>query len=141
VLEKVAWAAGFHVTRKVNTLRSKRMAVIRRCGLKLLLDVGANVGQWAAEVLGDGFVGTVVSFEPHPEAYAELAKNAAENHICLNIGLGSQDGQAELFVTKGSVNSSFLKPVGRSNSSERVLSRSGQAAGSNPHVGRGDTRA
>jgi FkbM family methyltransferase len=114
VLEGVAAAAGFHVTRRSNTLRWKRNEVLRRLGPKVVLDVGANTGQWAGEVLGDGFRGKVISFEPCPGAYAELARKAqGVRHTCLAIGLGAEDGRAEFFVTKGTVNSSFLKPVER----------------------------
>jgi FkbM family methyltransferase len=80
----------------------------------------------AAEVLGDGFTGRVISFEPHPQAYAELAKKAGERHTCLNVGLGSQEGRAAFFVTKNSVNSSCLKPLNptiRLNESSAVVAK------------------
>ena len=113
-LERLVWAAGFHVTRKVNTLRSKRMEVIGRCGVKLVLDVGANTGQWAAEIRRDGFTGRVLSFEPHSEAYVELeraAKRWGSQHMCFNVALGAENRAAPFFATKGSVNSSCLKPL------------------------------
>jgi FkbM family methyltransferase len=114
VVQGLDAATGFHVTRRVNTLRWKRNEVLRRLGPKVVLDVGANTGQWAGEVLGDGFRGKVISFEPCPEAYAELARNArGVRHTCHAMGIGAEDGRAEFFVTKGSVTSSFLKPVER----------------------------
>ncbi len=101
VLEKAVWSAGFHVTRKVNTLRWKRNEVIRRSGVSTVLDVGANTGQWAMELLRDGFTGRIVSFEPHPAAYAQLTEIAPQfNMTCLNVGLGAEDGYAEFFLTK-----------------------------------------
>jgi len=111
LLQKAAWKGGFHVTRKVNTLRSKRMDVIRQCGVEVVLDVGANAGQWAAVILDDGFRGKIISFEPHPEAFAKLIEKAWKNNVCLNIGLGSRDDTAQFYLTKESVNSSFMKPL------------------------------
>ena len=116
VIEGAVATAGFHVTRRVNTLRWKRIEVLRRLGIKVVIDVGANKGQWAEEVLKDGFQGKVISFEPCPEAYAELARKVQRNRptcLALAMGLGAEDRCAEFFITEGSASSSFRQPVKR----------------------------
>ena len=105
--------AGLLVTRDVNSLRSKRIEVISALGLSVLLDIGANTGQWSRELRKCGYRGRIISFEPMPSAFAQLHESvgSASNHECLNVGLGSYDGEGELLATKASENSSFRAPM------------------------------
>lgn len=113
-MQRLVASTGFQVTRRVNTLRWMRQEVLKTLETTVVLDVGANTGQWAGETLGDGFSGKVFSFEPCLEAYTLLTRNArGGSHTCLHMGLGAEDGRAHFFVTKGTVNSSFLKPMKR----------------------------
>jgi FkbM family methyltransferase len=79
--------------------------------IDVILDVGANAGQFAASLRNPmGYRGTIVSFEPLPDAFAHLKtladKDAAwEAH---NIALGDADGELNLHVSKNRVSSSFL---------------------------------
>ena len=61
-----------------------------------MLDVGANIGNHAV-YLAPHFR-TVRAFEPHPQTFALLAVNAGlrPNIECLNLGLSSAAGRAEL---------------------------------------------
>ena len=43
--------------------------LINRYKMNLLLDVGANEGQYALRVLNNGFSGKIISFEPVSSAY------------------------------------------------------------------------
>ena len=44
--------------------------------IELLLDVGANTGQYARKVREKGYKNKIISFEPLPEAYEILLKNS-----------------------------------------------------------------
>lgn len=78
--------------------------------IDLVIDVGANVGQFGESLRADGYRGRIVSFEPIQSAYETLSKKAAadghwETHHC---GLGASVGTADLHVSGLSVCSSIL---------------------------------
>lgn len=77
----------------------------------LLLDVGANVGQYVIENRQQGYVGQVVSFEPLPDAYQALVENAYGDSQWLiheRCAVGSEMGQTEINISKNSYSSSLL---------------------------------
>lgn len=88
----------------------RRNAWLAALGIDVVLDVGANVGQYASEVRGAGYTGHLVSFEPLSTAFEEL-QHAAErdgNWQCLNVALGSRREEAQLNVSGYSESSSLL---------------------------------
>ncbi len=78
-----------------------------RYAVETVLDVGANVGQYAHWLRSRlGFSGRIISFEPNPADFAVLhAKNEA-----YPWALGAVEETLTLNVTKHSVYSSFYKP-------------------------------
>ena len=75
----------------------------------LVIDVGANAGQFARDIRSLGYRGRIHSFEPLPAAFAELAGYAAGDPLwgVSNVGVGSETGELEINVAKNSVFSSF----------------------------------
>jgi FkbM family methyltransferase len=78
--------------------------------IDLVIDVGANVGQFGQSLRAGGYHGRIVSFEPIEAAFQELSKKAAadsrwEAHHC---GLGATHGEAVIHVSELSVCSSIL---------------------------------
>ena len=76
-------------------------------------DVGANVGQYGRMLRNIGFKGSILSFEPIPAAWEELAKSAHRDNnweIFECCALGSISGLQNLNVTNDSVSSSLLVP-------------------------------
>ena len=71
--------AGVEVLRfnPTNSLDAARPIVVRDQAIDLVLDVGANQGQWARELRAEGYIGTLVSFEPFAEAFDRLDEAAA----------------------------------------------------------------
>ncbi|WP_244458208.1 FkbM family methyltransferase [Roseomonas fluvialis] len=64
----------------------------------LILDVGANTGQFAATARAEGAAAAIHSFEPHPVAFAQLADRAAGLDVTAEqLALGDQDGAIEMF--------------------------------------------
>ena len=79
-------------------------------GITLVLDVGANTGQYGGELRALGYRGRIVSFEPQSGPFAELAATARQdgNWQAVNIGLGSADEQKEINVYRDPKLSSML---------------------------------
>jgi FkbM family methyltransferase len=78
--------------------------------LECVFDVGAHVGQSAAEFLDAFPRARIHSFEPAPASYEELQKLAERNPRvnAVNAAVGNRDGQADFFINKLSVTNSLL---------------------------------
>lgn len=87
-----------------DTLRASRADVV--------LDVGANVGQYGDLVLETGFAGNLISFEAIPEVHARLSAHArARNRkwvVAPCAALGSKAGETVINIAGNSVSSSLL---------------------------------
>jgi len=86
-------------------------ALLREHGIDLVFDVGANAGQFASYLLGLGYAGRIVSFEPLPDAHAALVARSrghpawvVEERCCL----GEREGEVLIHVSENSVSSSIL---------------------------------
>jgi len=76
-----------------------------------ILDVGANTGQFARNLRGLGYAGTIISFEALPLVHAELMRNASKDDrwlVAPCAALGSSHGTAEMNVAGNSASSSLL---------------------------------
>jgi len=92
----------------------RRARVMRQMGVDLVLDVGANVGQYGLDVRREGFRGRIVSFEPLETAYSQLVTHAAADPCweCQKLALGDAPGTAVIHVAANSASSSLL-PMAR----------------------------
>jgi FkbM family methyltransferase len=94
----------------------RRVALMKRHRINMVLDVGANSGQYGKLLRNLGFRGRIVSFEPLSEAFAALQRTAANDPFwaCHNIGLSDVDETAVINVSANSYSSSFLPASARS---------------------------
>ena len=78
--------------------------------IDVVIDVGANIGQFGESLRDGGYRGRIVSFEPIAAAFQTLAgKTAADgNWEAHHCGLGAASGSAALHVSELSVFSSIL---------------------------------
>lgn len=84
---------------------------LRLQAIDLVLDVGANEGQFAIALREKGYSGEIVSFEPIASVFKKLAACAARDQYwtARQVALGDRIGTAEMTVTADTVFSS-LKP-------------------------------
>jgi FkbM family methyltransferase len=78
---------------------------------ELVMDVGANKGQFASEIRAAGYGGQIVSFEPLADAHACLTKQAVSDArwtVHPRAAVGDNDGTIEINVSANSVSSSIL---------------------------------
>ncbi len=104
VKRAVRWA-GFDVSRH----RPSFVDLMRHHGIQVVLDVGANEGQFALELRSDGFRGQIISFEPIAAVHERLAARAARDPkwTTHHLALGATDGSLDIAVSHKTVFSSF----------------------------------
>lgn len=78
----------------------------------LVVDVGANIGQFARKIRSGGYRGHILSIEPAPSVHAALAENARNDDkwTTLNCAVGQDAGKASINLSRNSVFNS-LKPA------------------------------
>jgi FkbM family methyltransferase len=85
--------------------------VLDRHEVTVVLDVGANVGQYARRLRQGGWSGRIVSFEPLPAVHAGLTAAAAGDpawEVPAPLALGDRDGELTLNISAESDMSSAL---------------------------------
>ncbi|MFC5676313.1 FkbM family methyltransferase [Aeromicrobium endophyticum] len=92
---------GSYAGRLVRTLESR--------GIDTVLDVGANVGQYATLTRSAGFTGRIISCEPLSGAFGELTRRASRDDAwtAFNVAVGAQPGEAMINVAANSFSSSI----------------------------------
>jgi FkbM family methyltransferase len=110
-----AGALGYEVHRSDLAHPGRRAAAMKVRGIDVVLDVGANRGQYVEWLRAAGYDGRIVSFEPIPSAFEAMAEGQAadprwQGH---NLALGATAGSAVLHVAESPVLSSLLQPGAR----------------------------
>lgn len=80
-------------------------------GVDLVLDVGANVGQFATRLRTHGYRGGILSYEPQAGAHAQLQAAAAADpgwEVAPRMALGERAGTTTLNVSANTSSSSVL---------------------------------
>lgn len=80
--------------------------------IDLVLDVGANIGQFATFLRDIGYSGKIVSFEPLSSAYSQLKKATAKDvlwELAPRTAIGDADSEITINLSKNSQSSSVLK--------------------------------
>lgn len=81
--------------------------------INVVLDVGANVGQFAAKMRRMGYRGAIISFEPEPGSFRELAANRIGDTAWRGYpwALGDSDGTLRFHIAEFSDLNSALRPI------------------------------
>ena len=82
-------------------------ALFEMYGVNCVVDVGAHEGEYAKRLRAGGYDGRIVSFEPVPRAFEELAREAANDRAWSvhQLALGREDGTTTMNVVPGTLSS------------------------------------
>ena len=106
--KRIARAAGLEVSSLGSSFTGLQRRLLSQ--VDLVVDVGANTGQYAALVRSLGYRGPIVSFEPSRQAYEILARKAANDprwHV-RRCALGAVAGHSVLHLSANSASNSML---------------------------------
>ena len=103
---------GYDIYKNRNSPRINLLG-LRNYAVRTIIDVGANTGQFAQKIATVFPEARIYSFEPLPEAFAELRKWAEQQPggkvTAFNVALGEQEGEATMFKHQVSGDSSLLR--------------------------------
>ena len=87
-------------------------AALRANDIEIILDVGANAGQFAQSMRQIGYHGRIISFEPIPELFDRLQDSARHDPLwtVYNFALGAEPIVKKLNIMANSEFSSFHMP-------------------------------
>jgi FkbM family methyltransferase len=130
-LQRLARRLGYDLIAraKARPLQAQLTAVLERFEISLVLDVGANAGQYGSALREWGYAGRIVSFEPLAAAHRVLERRAAADlawRVAPRMALGDRDGEVEIEVSAESDMSSVLPQTDllrRVSPSSRVIGR------------------
>jgi FkbM family methyltransferase len=130
-LQRLVRRLGYDLTArtKARPLQAQLIAVLERFEIAVVLDVGANTGQYGTALREWGYAGRIVSFEPLAEAHRLLERRAAADpawRVAPRMAIGDRDGEVEIEVSAESDMSSVLPQTDllrRISPSSRVVGR------------------
>jgi FkbM family methyltransferase len=103
-----AHAFGFDIHKSQDRRASALFSLL---GIDLLIDIGANRGQYALSRRASGYKGEILSFEPLSTAHATLlalARNDPHWTIADRVAVGDRSGEIEINLAQNSASSSVL---------------------------------
>jgi FkbM family methyltransferase len=103
-----------HEVKKTSVYSSPKLRLhllFSQLHIDLVLDVGANTGQFARHCRAAGYRGKILSFEPSASAHAALLHSAASDPLWSvpdRMALGAANGETEINIALNSYSSSIL---------------------------------
>ncbi|MBK9316494.1 MAG: FkbM family methyltransferase [Acidobacteria bacterium] len=102
-IRRVLWKLGYDISRFDPTSHylARRKKLIELYEIDLILDVGANTGQYAQQIRkAFGFSGRIVSFEPLSNEFDKLRFNADKDSKwdAINCALGSTNERSSINI-------------------------------------------
>lgn len=96
--------------------------LIKQHKIDLILDVGANFGQFGTDMRNAGYLGQIISFEPVNKCYQRLSSIADDKWQIENFALGDKNSKEEINISNKTVYSSILdvNEIGKSNFSNSI---------------------
>lgn len=94
-----------------SSVEARRTRLLAELGTTLVVDVGANVGQYGSMLRSTGYRGRIVSLEPLAEPFVQLSRRCARDAQweALNLALGAEALTGVMNVSAASASSSLLQ--------------------------------
>lgn len=112
ILRNFGYEIKKHYKIDTPTAKSCLINVIHHYHVDLVIDAGANTGQFGKELRNNGYTGEIHSFEP-VKATFQLLKESSENDLNWHVhhaALGAEKGEFEINVMDASDLCSFSTP-------------------------------
>lgn len=113
VLKKASLALGLDVKRSISqsSLESHLIALFRLYNINLVIDVGANAGQYGQMLRSIGYRGQILSFEPLRAPFEKLISISRRDPkwCAINVALGDKVEKKSINIYSSSVFSSMLQ--------------------------------
>lgn len=116
IAQKIFLRFGIRITRFDMSFDQRVIEALNKYDPDIILDVGANTGQFVEMLMGFGFGGRIISFEPSLAAHGTLLQksSAYDNwEIAPRAAIGKEKGAAELKIANNSASSSLLSQTNR----------------------------
>lgn len=110
-LKRILNVLGYDVRSFPSGFSRKRIDLMNSRGIDVLLDVGANRGNYGWMVRNTGYKNQIISFEPLTKEFNELKQVSEKdkNWIVKNFALGNMDGNIFFNIAGNSYSSSILE--------------------------------
>jgi|ERR1700680_189923 len=129
-IRKVLAKAGIEIGAYAGSFAQHRTRIILGGGVKTVWDVGAHIGQYAAQLQSHRYVGRIISIEANDVSFEKLAERAGGSARWTTIAVAIADsvGESVLNVAANGQSSSLLPMAQR----HRSASPSSRYVGSQP---------
>ena len=109
-IQKVINSFGLDIRRYPTRLLKNRSILLRDRGVDLILDVGANIGQYGSELRRIGYDKDIISFEPLSKTFESLqaAARSDSKWTLRNYALGDKVETIDINISGNSPSSSIL---------------------------------
>jgi FkbM family methyltransferase len=98
IVKSAVNSIGYDITR-LETKDYLFAKMLKNRRIDTILDVGANVGQYAEMVFRSGFEGNIISFEPQKAPFGELAKKLHKRWKAYNFALGNSNKEVIMNIS------------------------------------------
>lgn len=102
---------GVQIKRFPDKDLQRRILLMSKLNIETVLDIGANIGQYAFDLRKLGYTNRIISFEPLRTAYEQLCNNSSKDSYwsVYNYALGSESCISTINVSGNSYSSSILQ--------------------------------
>lgn len=109
-IQKIINYFGYQVNKYPDDTQRRKIKLFELNNIDVVIDVGANQGQYATNLREMGYKGKIVSFEPLTSAF-EILSRASEkdtNWEAVNTALGDKNEKSSINISSNSFSSSIL---------------------------------